>query len=157
MRGGPERVVLKEGRGFHLICLPFAGGSARPFVRLARYTPPDWQVAAVQPPAGSAHGAVGLDGLASFYLGLPAADLRMPGLVLGHSLAISGWRLRRCWNANRPSSTTAAASTSGIVTGPTTVPQSYSSPSRRPKVSANRLAETSTTPARSSPVRCGFR
>ncbi|MEV2214940.1 alpha/beta fold hydrolase [Streptomyces sp. NPDC050997] len=86
MRGGPERVVLKEGRGFHLICLPFAGGSARSFVRLARYTPPDWQVTAVQPPAGSAHGAAGLDGLASFYLGLLAEDLRVPGLVLGHSL-----------------------------------------------------------------------
>lgn len=86
MRAGPERVVLKRGSGFRLICLPFAGGSARSFVRLARCTPGDWQVTAVQPPAGFDAGAASLDALAYFYLGLLTEDLRGPGLVLGHSL-----------------------------------------------------------------------
>lgn len=86
MRAGPERVVLQEGRGLHLVCLPFAGGSARSFVRLARHIPRDWRVTAVQPPTGFAPGPAGLDALASFYLGLLAADLREPALVLGHSL-----------------------------------------------------------------------
>ncbi|WP_371618418.1 thioesterase II family protein [Streptomyces sp. NBC_00454] len=85
MRAGPERVVLKEGHSFNLICLPFAGGSARSFVRMARYTP-DWNVTAVQPPSGFAGGERGLDALAHFYLGLLAADLRGPGIVFGHSL-----------------------------------------------------------------------
>ncbi|WP_404955465.1 thioesterase II family protein [Streptomyces sp. 147326] len=85
MRAGPERVVLKEGHAFNLICLPFAGGSARSFVRLARYTP-DWNVIGVQPPSGFAGGERGLDALAHFYLGLLAADLRGPGIVFGHSL-----------------------------------------------------------------------
>lgn len=83
MRAGPERVVLKQGDGFHLLCLPFAGGSARSFVQLARHVPQDWQVTAVQPPAGF---AAGLDELATCYLGLLAGELRGPGLLLGHSL-----------------------------------------------------------------------
>ncbi|MFG2723190.1 thioesterase II family protein [Streptomyces sp. NPDC048416] len=85
MRAGPERVVLREGHAFNLICLPFAGGSARSFVRLARHIP-DWNVTAVQPPTGFAGAESGLDALAHFYLGLLAADLRGPGLVFGHSL-----------------------------------------------------------------------
>lgn len=85
MRAGPERVVLKEGHAFNLICLPFAGGSARSFVRMARYTS-DWNVTAVQPPRGSTGGERGLDALAHFYLGLLAADLLGPGIVFGHSL-----------------------------------------------------------------------
>lgn len=85
MRAGPERVVLNEGHAFNLICLPFAGGSARSFVRLARYTP-DWNVTAVQPPSGFVGGERALDSLAHFYLGLLSSDLRGPGIVFGHSL-----------------------------------------------------------------------
>ncbi|MFF2655042.1 thioesterase II family protein [Streptomyces sp. NPDC058045] len=86
MRSGPQRVVLKQGTGFRLICLPFAGGSARSFVKLARHTPDDWEVVAVQPPPLSEGGALDLDGLAEFYLGLLAGELHGPGLLFGHSL-----------------------------------------------------------------------
>lgn len=102
MRAGPERVVLKEGSGPRLICLPFAGGSARSFVRLAQNTPEDWNVTAVQPPAGFGPGAEGLDSLAYFYLDLLAGELRGPGLVLGHSLgAAVAHRMARLWSADR--------------------------------------------------------
>ncbi|MGW1282160.1 thioesterase II family protein [Streptomyces sp. NPDC002586] len=86
MRAGPERVVLRKGNGLNLICLPFAGGSARSFARLTTYVGEDWNVTAVQPPAGFAAGECGLDALSHFYLGLLAEDLRGPGIVLGHSL-----------------------------------------------------------------------
>lgn len=100
MRAGPGRVVLKQGGGLHLVCLPFAGGSARSFVRLARHVPQDWQVTAVQPPAGFAGG---LDELATCYLGLLAGELRGPGLLLGHSLgAAVAHRMARKNSAGLP-------------------------------------------------------
>lgn len=86
MRAGPERVVLKPGGDRRLICVPFAGGSARSFTRLARRLGDEWNVVAVQPPAGFGGPEASLDALAHFYLGLLAEDLRGPGLVLGHSL-----------------------------------------------------------------------
>lgn len=86
MRAGPERVVLNNGKGFNLICLPFAGGSARSFIRLARCVDSDWKVTGVQPPADFQGGERGLDALAYFYLGLLSGDLHGPGIVFGHSL-----------------------------------------------------------------------
>ncbi|MEV7417377.1 alpha/beta fold hydrolase [Streptomyces sp. NPDC089919] len=85
MRGGPDRVVLKEGHTFSLLCLPFAGGSARSYVRLANHTD-GWNVTAVQPPAGFAQTRPGLDELARCYLEMLAGDLRGPGILFGHSL-----------------------------------------------------------------------
>lgn len=87
MRAGAERVVLRKGGdGRHLVCIPFAGGSARSFTRLAHWMGDEWKVTAVQPPPGFAGAEVGIDALASYYLGLLAEDLDGPGLVLGHSL-----------------------------------------------------------------------
>lgn len=90
MRGGPDRVVLREGDAVHLVCLPYAGGSARSFVRLAHHLPADWRVTAAQPPCGGPHG-MDLDALARHYLALLADDLASTGcagptLLLGHSL-----------------------------------------------------------------------
>ncbi|MCW5249033.1 MULTISPECIES: thioesterase II family protein [unclassified Streptomyces] len=86
MRSGPERVVVKRGGERRLVCVPFAGGSARSFTRLAHQLGDEWTVVAVQPPAGFGGTGASLDALAHFYLGLLAEDLRGPGLVLGHSL-----------------------------------------------------------------------
>lgn len=86
MRAGPDRLVLREGDGFRLICVPFAGGSARSFTRLVRYLDDSWHVTAVQPPADFSPGDAGLDELAAFYLELLAGELRGPGIVFGHSL-----------------------------------------------------------------------
>jgi len=86
MRAGPGRVVLREGGEFRLLCLPFAGGSARSFVRLARQLEGEWGIVAVQPPRGFAPGDEGADALARRYLDLLADDLHGPGLLLGHSL-----------------------------------------------------------------------
>lgn len=86
MRGGPDRVVLREGDGPRLVCVPFAGGSARSFTPMTRHLAEDWHVTAVQPPAGFRPGEAGLDALAGHYLELLADDLRGPGIVLGHSL-----------------------------------------------------------------------
>lgn len=103
MRRGPERVVLKEGSGFQLICLSFAGGSARSFTRLARMTDSDWNVVAVQPPSGYDDQEICLDALAHFYCGLLASDLRGPGIVLGHSLgAAVAHRMAQVWSAGWP-------------------------------------------------------
>ncbi|GHE12684.1 thioesterase II family protein [Streptomyces alanosinicus] len=112
MRGGPERVVLQDGAAAHLVCVPYAGGSARSFVRLARQLPDDWRITAAQPPAGSPAGAGlaaldglrGLDGLARHYLRLLADDLAGaaggPTLLLGHSLgAAVVHRMARLWPA----------------------------------------------------------
>ncbi|MCZ7416006.1 MULTISPECIES: thioesterase II family protein [unclassified Streptomyces] len=86
MRSGPERVVLRAGSGPALVCLPFAGGSARSFVRLARCAPEGWRVVGVQPPVRRGAYGMELEELARFYLGLLAEDLGGPALVLGHSL-----------------------------------------------------------------------
>lgn len=86
MRAGPERVVLRDGDAFTLVCVPFGGGSARSFTRLARHLPDHWTITAVQPPAEFDPAEDGLDRLARFYLGLLTGDLCGPGMVLGHSL-----------------------------------------------------------------------
>ncbi|MET9496585.1 thioesterase domain-containing protein [Streptomyces sp. NPDC006552] len=106
MRGGPERVVLREGAAARLICLPFAGGSARSFVRLARHLPDGWQVTAAQPPSGAPDG-LGLDDLAGHYLAVLAGDLAAarrfegPTLLLGHSLgAAVAHRMAALWPAD---------------------------------------------------------
>ena len=94
MRAGPEHVVLKKGHGFHLICVPFAGGSARSFVRLSQHAPEDWHVTAVQPPAGQ--GPTDTEALAGFYLDLLSDALTGPGLLLGHSLgAVVAYQMAR--------------------------------------------------------------
>lgn len=86
MRAGPDRLVLREGGPFHLVCLPYAGGSARSFTRLVRQVTEEWTVVAAQPPGRDGSAAPDLDELAEHYLGLLADDLAGPGIVLGHSL-----------------------------------------------------------------------
>ncbi|QKW07485.1 alpha/beta fold hydrolase [Streptomyces sp. NA04227] len=105
MRAGAERVVLKKGspEGLRLICVPFAGGSARSFARLATMVGEDWSVVAVQPPRSHGDGERDLDALAHFYLGLLAEDLRGPGLLFGHSLgAAVVHRMAQLWSSHWP-------------------------------------------------------
>ncbi|MFT2017036.1 thioesterase II family protein [Streptomyces sp. 796.1] len=87
MRAGPDRLVLREGGPFRLICLPYAGGSARSFSGLVRQVTEDWTVVAAQPPTEQTEGrAPDLNELADHYAQLLADDLAGPGIVLGHSL-----------------------------------------------------------------------
>lgn len=104
MRTGPDRLVLREGGPYRLVCLPYAGGSARSFTRLVRQVTEDWTVVAAQPPAAHAQGTPpDLDELADFYADLLATDLAGPGIVLGHSLgAAVAHRMAQRHAANWP-------------------------------------------------------
>ncbi|NKI41524.1 thioesterase II family protein [Streptomyces physcomitrii] len=96
MRGRTQRLVLRDSGPRRLICVPFAGGSARSFTRLARELGEDWSVVAVQPPPPpGGHGRpprpgdpepLALTALAEDYLRVLDGDLHGPGLLLGHSL-----------------------------------------------------------------------
>lgn len=109
MRGGPSRVLLRgtvATPAATLICVPYAGGSARSFTGLARHVPADWAVIAVQPSRAWTAGPRTLDSLADHYHGLLADDLATPCLVLGHSLgAVAVHRMTMRHSATWPAET----------------------------------------------------
>ncbi|MBB5935039.1 thioesterase II family protein [Streptomyces zagrosensis] len=104
MRAGPSRLELREGGPFRLLCLPYAGGSAGSFTRLAQQVKEDWTVVAVQPPTAGEHDkGPNLSELADFYADLLAADLTEPGIILGHGVgAAVAHRMAQRHAANWP-------------------------------------------------------
>ena len=62
-------------------------------------------------------------------------------------------RVRYCWYMKTASTTTPAPITSGMVSGPQTLPQSCGSPSIKPNVTRNRPTVASTVPVQSNRCR----
>jgi surfactin synthase thioesterase subunit len=103
MNTATSRLVLREGPGLRLVCLPFAAGTPHSFRALARSVPADWAVV-----AGGHRGVPGLeasaDAIAAHYLAALRTDLRGPGILLGHSMgAVIAYRMARALGAAWPS------------------------------------------------------
>src|SRR5947209_18631278 len=102
MSATTSRLVLREGPGLRLVCLPFAGGTPNSFRALARSVPADWAVV-----AGGHRGVPGLepnaDAITAHYLAALRTDLYGSGILLGHSMgAVIAYRLARTLGAAWP-------------------------------------------------------
>ncbi|GFJ92133.1 AMP-binding protein [Phytohabitans rumicis] len=75
--------VLREGRGRTLVCIPYAGGSAGSFTRLARQLPASWRVVAGE---ASMRGAVSVADVADAWWKAITPYLTDGTVLFGHSL-----------------------------------------------------------------------
>ncbi len=103
MSRATSRLVLRDGPGLRLVCLPFAAGSPHSFRALARSAPADWAVV-----AGGHRDVPGLepstDAIVAHYLSALRSDLHGRGILFGHSMgSVVAYRLARALGPAWPS------------------------------------------------------